>query len=163
MKLPLKTWPAPILLEPCRPWDFASPPQDHTQLEIDLVETMLEHEALGLAANQVGLSHRVFAMHLRQNGQVLVLYNPEIVKTSDATTQDDEGCLSFPRVRLPITRPSQVTGKWQNNDGAWQQRDFEGIDAKCFLHELDHLNGITFRSHVSDIKFALAVKKARRP
>lgn len=159
MKLPIKTWPDSALLEPCKPWQFDT---DSAALEQDLIDTMLFNQALGLAANQVGLPHRVFAMHVQQNGQVMVLFNPEVVNQSQEIDLKPEGCLSFPRVRLDIPRPRTITGRWQDSDGEWQEREFSGIDAKCFLHELDHLNGVTFKSHVSDMKFALAVKKSQK-
>jgi peptide deformylase len=151
-----------MLLSPCQPWDIIDPPRSAEQLEQDLIDTMLNEHALGLAANQVGIPYSVFAMHTRTNDQVLVLFNPEIVSASDDAWMAPEGCLSFPGIELNIARPRIVVGKWQDSHGQWHQREFKEIDAKCFLHELDHLNGHVFKDLVSDLKFQWAQKKAQQ-
>ena len=131
-------------------------------LEQDLIETMLSENALGLAANQVGIPYRVFSIHLQQNGQVLVMFNPEIISISDDKWPAPEGCLSFPDIELEISRPHSIVGQWQDADGDYHEREFHKIDAKCFLHELDHLNGRVFKDLVSDLRFQRAWKKAKR-
>jgi peptide deformylase len=123
---------------------------------------MLEERGIGLAANQVGYQFRVLAMHIQENGQVIVMYNPMLKHASQEQWFAPEGCLSFPGVELEIARPKYATAQWQDRDGIWQERMFQGIDAKCFLHELDHLDGLTFKNHVSDLRFQTAAKKARK-
>ena len=163
MKLTVRTWPDPVLLEPCSPWDFAQPPVgDIDQLETDLIDTMLEEHGIGLAANQVGYQFRVLAMHIQENSQVIVMYNPMLKHASQEQWLAPEGCLSFPGVELEIARPKYATAQWQDRDGEWQERMLQDIDAKCFLHELDHLNGVTFKNHVSDLRFQTATKRARK-
>jgi peptide deformylase len=155
-------WPDPVLLTPTQPWNFDQPQLDGVELEQDLVDTMLDQQALGLAANQIGLGVSVFAMHLRENDQCIVLYNPQIVTTSTETWNHSEGCLSFPRIQLEVERPAEVVCRWQNRDGSTEQREFTGWDAKCFQHELEHLQGQVFKQHVSELKYQQAVKRSRR-
>jgi peptide deformylase len=121
--------------------------------------------ALGLAANQIGISYRVMAMNIQNGvfaGQQLVLVNPEINKLSDDFWEYREGCLSFPRVDLTIARPKYVYARWRDITGAEHSTVFSEIDAKCFLHEIDHLDGKVFKDYVSDLKFMLAAKKAKK-
>ena len=159
---PVVEWPEAVLLTPTEPWNFDQPQLDINQLEQDLVDTMLDQRALGLAANQIGHGVSVFAMHLRTNDQCIVLYNPEIVTTSTEQWRHDEGCLSFPGIQLVVERPAQVVGRWQHRDGTWEQAEFEGWDAKCFQHELEHLQGQVFKQHVSELKYQQAVRRSRR-
>jgi hypothetical protein len=64
-------------------------------------------------------------------------------------------------VYVNIKRPKKILARWQNIKGEWQQSEFDGYNCKCFLHELDHLEGIVFQDRVSALKWALAVKKSR--
>jgi len=163
MTLKVRTWPDPVLLAACRPWDFDQPPVTNIdQFEQSMIDTMLEERGIGLAANQVGYTFRVLAIHLQENGQVLIMYNPMIKHTSQEQWLAPEGCLSFPGVELEISRPKFVTAQWQDRDGEWNERMLSYIDAKCFLHELEHLNGGVFKDHVSDLRFQMAQKKSQR-
>jgi peptide deformylase len=121
--------------------------------------------ALGLAANQIGISFRVMAMNVQNGvyaGEQLVLVNPEINKLSEDLWEHREGCLSFPKVDLTIARPKYVYASWRDISGAEHSTVFTELDAKCFLHEIDHLNGKVFKDYVSDLKFMLAAKKAKK-
>jgi len=121
--------------------------------------------ALGLAANQIGISYRVLAMNVQNGiyaGQQLVLVNPDISKLSEDLWEHKEGCLSFPRVELAIARPRYVYARWRDLAGAEHSTVFSDLDAKCFLHEIDHLDGKVFKDYVSDLKFMMAVKKAKK-
>lgn len=163
MKLVVRTWPDPVLLASCSPWDFDNPPvKDQDQFETDMIDTMLAERGIGLAANQVGYTFCVLAIHLQENDQVLIMYNPMIKHTSQERWLASEGCLSFPGVELDIARPKFVTAQWQDRDGNWNERLLSYIDAKCFLHELDHLRGQVFKEHVSDLRFQQALKKSKK-
>ena len=156
-------WPDPILQKPCQLWNFSNPPIEN--ISQDLLDTMNSQMALGLAANQIGISYRVIAMNIQNGvyaGQQLVLVNPEINKLSEEFWEHREGCLSFPRVDLTITRPKYVYARWRDITGAEHSTVFSEIDAKSFLHEIDHLDGKVFKDYVSDLKFMLAVKKAKK-
>lgn len=164
MILPIKKWPDPILLENCKEWDFRQPPA-LPDLAQDLVDTMMSQQALGLAANQVGISYRVVAMNIQAGahaGQQMVLFNPSIEKASDDLWTATEGCLSFPRVELTIARSKHVYARWYDGSGQSHSAVFSDIDAKCLLHELDHLDGRVFKDLVSDLKFQTALRKSRK-
>lgn len=160
--LKIVKWPDPVLMKRCEPWDFENPPSLVDFLMSEMIETMAKSGGIGLAANQVGISARVMAMHVQETSEYLVLFNPELVAESELQYVAIEGCLSFPGVLLDIGRPREVTVKYQNHRAQEHTRVFKDIDAKCFLHELDHLNGKTFREYVSELKYNMAVKKATK-
>ena len=144
-------------------WDFNNPPMNPAELEKELVSSMLEYDGIGLAAPQVGLPYRVFAMGW--NGapeEAQAFFNPMVVATVDETEDMEEGCLSFPGIYVNIKRPKKILARWQNSKGEWQESEFDGYNCKCFLHELDHLEGIVFQDRVSPLKWALAIKKSKK-
>jgi len=163
MKLPIVRWPDPVLLTPCNTWFFDTLAEPN--IEQDLIDTLLGESALGLAANQVGIPYRVLAMNVQAGefaGQQIVMYNPVIDSVSTDLWEHIEGCLSFPGVWLPISRPNSVDASWQDQEGISHSSTFTGVDAKCFLHEMEHLNGHVFKEHVSNLKFNRALAKARK-
>ena len=156
-------FPNPVLRERIPEFDFANPSMDPAQLEKDLIQTMLAHNGIGLAANQVGINARVFSMgHSDYPENAQALFNPIVVATVDELENLEEGCLSFPGVYVNIKRPKKILARWQNSKGEWQESEFDGYNCKCFLHELDHLEGIVFQDRVSTLKWALAVKKTKQ-
>lgn len=163
MILKIKKWPDPVLLASCQSWDFNNPPQELNRFLVnDLLETLNHYEAYGLAANQVGVPYRVMAINISRSLGITVMFNPEIVSISEEQYKNLEGCLSFPNTFLDISRPKTVEARWQDINGIYHTETLEDMDAKCFLHELDHLNGITFKDHVSQLKFDMAKKKAKK-
>lgn len=163
MTLTIVRWPDPILLTPCGNWVFDTLIEPN--IEQDLIDTMMSENAAGLAANQVGIPYRVLAMNVQAGefaGQQLVMYNPKINSVSTDLWEHSEGCLSFPGVWLPISRPYSVVASWQDKNGLSHSTTFIELDAKCFLHEMEHLDGKVFKEHVSDLKFNRAVAKARK-
>lgn len=102
---------------------------------------MIQQRGIGLAANQVGVNARLFVMLV--DNQVFHCFNPEILKSSDVECELQEGCLSFPDQFLSITRPQQIHVQYANAHGKIIQQSLSGWTARCFQHELDHLNGIT--------------------
>jgi peptide deformylase len=109
-----------------------------------LIDTMFAAHGLGLAATQVGWDARIAVVSEKgERGGEIVLVNPEIVDTwgSDAL---EEGCLSFPNVAAVITRRKGVKVRYTGLDGAEHEVDSETMLARCCLHEIDHLDGITF-------------------
>lgn len=157
------TYPNNILQERMPEFDFANPVMDPAELEKLLVETMLANDGIGLAANQIGIKTRVFAMgHKVSASSAKAFFNPLIDKVVDDMVELEEGCLSFPGIYVNIKRPKKILAKWQDAKGDWQQGIFEGYDCRCFLHELDHLEGIVFQNRVSPLKWALAVKKTKK-
>lgn len=98
--------------------------------------------AVGLAANQVGINKSFFVM--LHKGKMIHLINPRIVSTSYVKSIDLEGCLSFPDIFLPVNRHSMIDVEYQTLNSALIKDTFTGLSARCFQHEVDHLNGITF-------------------
>jgi peptide deformylase len=162
MKKVLK-FPDPSLRTKTNEWDFDNPPMDPVALEKELVETMLVYDGIGLAATQVGLPYRVFAMGWSGAPEsAQAFFNPTVVAVVDDLEDLEEGCLSFPGVYVNIKRPKKILARWQTSKGEWQESEFEGYNCKCFLHELDHLEGIVFQDRVSPLKWGLAVKKSNK-
>lgn len=163
MILPIKKWPDPILLKPCQEWDFNNPPDELNRfISNDLLETLTHHQAYGLAANQVGISYRVMAINISRSLGLTLMFNPELVDQSQEQYKNLEGCLSFPGTFLEIERAKTIDVKWQDVNGIYLTETLHDMDAKCFLHELDHLNGRVYKSLVSDLKFNMALKKGKK-
>ena len=161
--LQIVKFPDPILRERMPEFDFNNPTEDPKLLEKEMPETMYSMNGIGLAANQVGKRVRMFVIgnvEDPENGQAF--FNPEVVANTESLQDLDEGCLSFPGVYVKIKRPAEIKARWQNSAGEWQESEFSGYDCKCFLHELDHLEGITYQDRVSTLKWALAVKKLKK-
>ena len=160
--LKIVQFPDKILREKIPEFDFSNPAVDPVELEKQMIETMFAHDGIGLAANQVGMPIRMFVMGHRNTPEAAqAFFNPSVVKHIDIIDDLEEGCLSFPGIFVKIKRPRKILARWQNSQGEWQESEFDGYNCKCFLHELDHLEGIVFQDRVSQIKWALAVKKRK--
>lgn len=158
----LKLFPDPILKKQMPIFDFDNPVMDPIELEKNLIDFMFKNKGIGLAANQVGIETRVFVMGHVDNPQLAKgFFNPEIISCSDKIIEMEEGCLSFPRLFVKIKRPKFIIAKWQTSKGEWEQGQIEDYDCKCFLHEFDHLIGITFKDRVSNLKWNLANKRKK--
>lgn len=158
-------FPDKILRERMPEFDFNNPVLflDPVKLEQKMIETMFAYDGIGLAAPQIGITARVFVMGHRENPEAAqAFFNPMVVATTDEIEDLEEGCLSFPGVYVNIKRPTKILARWQNSKGEWQESEFDGYNCKCFLHELDHLEGIVFQDRVSTLKWALAVKKTKK-
>ncbi len=114
------------------------------QLLDDMKETMYQAEGVGLAAVQVGVLRRVVVMDCSQDKtDYLELINPEITET-EGEQREQEGCLSLPGQNGVTLRPAVVRVKAQDRNGNWCLYKGEGLKARCFCHEIDHLDGILF-------------------
>ena len=112
----------------------------------DMYETMNKANGVGLAAPQIGLMRRICVIDVGEG--VIELINPEIIET--AGTQDGaEGCLSFPGEYGMVERPNYVKVRAQDRNGEWYEIEGEELLARAFCHEIDHLNGVVFKSKVS--------------
>jgi len=107
-----------------------------------MIETMHEFQGVGLAAPQVGLSLRLFVMLI--NGVAQPCFNPEVISISTETEKGVEGCLSFPHLWLAVKRPLFVEARFTNLAGNLVNEKFDNMEARCYLHETDHLNGVRF-------------------
>ena len=159
MKLVLD--PDPILKEQAIAWDFTVD-TNAEQIESEMLQIMNTFKGIGLAANQVGLLKRVFTIKLKNQEQPFAMFNPEVISESKELQDNEEGCLSFPDLWLGVKRPKQIEAKYLDKDGKECTITLTGIDARCFLHELDHLNGTVFTEKVSQMKLILARKKQRK-
>jgi peptide deformylase len=144
-----------VLKQKTTPYLFEDSETERRDLESQMIGTMLANNGIGLAAPQVGLRKRFFVMQ-KQDGTFITCYNPEIISISEEIESDTEGCLSFPLLYLKVTRPLQITGKYQNTTGNIVVELFKGIDARCFMHELEHLDGVVFTSKVGAASLQIA-------
>jgi peptide deformylase len=160
--LKLVKFPDSILARAMPDFDFSNPVMDPKELERSMIDFMCEQRGIGLAANQVGIETRVFVMGNPNNPEIgKAFFNPIIEEVTEDSIELTEGCLSFPNIFVKVKRPLKIKARWQNSNSDWEVGQFEDYACKCFLHEFDHLNGITFHDRVSTLKWALAVKKSR--
>ena len=159
-----KLGPHDTLVQSSTPWDF-SVDSDAEQLEKDMCDFMIAAGGIGLAANQVGLAKRVFVMgsnNIEGFPAPFALFNPRIIEASSEMVLDREGCLSYPGLFLTINRAEWIVAEYQDSQGNTKEVKIDGYLAKCFQHELDHLDGICFVDKVSQMKLNLAMKKLRK-
>lgn len=135
--LRIRTFGDPVLREKCK--EVADIDEKSVKLVKDLVETLYGASGLGLAANQVGVMERLFVFDIG-DGPV-ACFNPEITYTSEETEEEEEGCLSLPNVQIPVARPSVVEMDFTDLKGNRQHVRGEGLLARLFMHETDHLDG----------------------
>lgn len=125
-------------------------PKEVVDLGMGMIKLMYETNGVGLAATQVGSDLRVLVMDCTQDKSMpVILVNPVLVESSKETLTLPEGCLSFPGLFYPITRPARVTIRAINMAGVDIEAKLDGLWARCFLHELDHLDGVVFTSLAS--------------
>ena len=126
-----------------------------------MIELMKDRFGIGLASPQIGSNHRMFVMTFA-TGEDVGIYNPEILELSDETVAMEEGCLTFPLLYFIVTRPKKVKVRFQTVDKEVVEDWLEGIDARCFLHEYDHLQGKLYLEYASDMKLQRAMKKRNK-
>jgi peptide deformylase len=141
--------------------DLENPGFDPVELKKEMTELMLASNGIGLSANQVGLDAQVFVMGDSVENSTICI-NPTVLQYTQETVDDIEGCLSFPNIFVKIKRPKEILAEWYDENLEKQTVKIEGYSAKCYLHELDHLLGITFKDRASKLKWNMATKKARK-
>ena len=134
---------------------------DPVELKKEMVEFMLANNGIGLSANQIGLDAQVFVMGDSIENSTMCI-NPTVLQYTSDTQDDIEGCLSFPNIFVKIKRPREILARYWNENLEECTVKIEGYSAKCYLHELDHLLGITFKDRTSKLKWDMATKKARK-
>lgn len=115
----------------------------------DMKDTLYSANGAGLAAVQVGILRRVVVIDVGDG--LMELVNPEITERSDEKQEEVEGCLSIPGRYGVTERPEWVKVKAQNRDGKWVVYKGEGLKARCFCHELDHLDGVLYIDNALEI------------
>jgi len=131
-----------------------------TKLVRRLKMTMKLYSGLGLAANQCAVKERVFVIGTDQFQMACI--NPKVLESSEEIVKDTEGCLSFPAFFLSIPRPKWVDVEFTDENGQRKQTRLDGLTARCFLHELEHLNGVKFTSHVGSVAMLQAKRKQEK-
>ncbi len=170
-------YPATVLRAKCRA--ISGVTDAHRTLAADMLETMREERGVGLAAPQVGedvqlavidVSHNPLCVtSFKVNGEdknmvehmPLIVINPKIEMGKDKVT-DEEGCLSFPDLRGQIRRSAEVKVSFQNLEGETLTIESDGLLARAFQHEIDHLNGILFIDRMSAAAKVGLKRKLRR-
>ena len=133
------------------------PNQAMNNVITNLKMTMKLYGAIGIAANQVGILERFFLIGTDQFQ--IVCFNPEVVNLAADLKKEKEVCLSHPGLAVTIERPSGIDVKFYNENGELQEVHVDGLTARCFLHELDHLNGIRMIDRVKPVALQMARKK----
>jgi peptide deformylase len=129
-------------------------------LSKDMFMLMWSNGGIGLAAPQVGIAVRMFIMG-PQEGPHYVCINPEVIEIGP-DVQGQEGCLTYPGLWLNIKRPEWVHARYSTLNGEVVEQKFEGLLARCYLHELDHLNGTVFTTKVKPLSLQLAEKRRKK-
>ena len=134
---------------------------DIEKFEQDYIKMMVEEKGMGLAANQIGITKRFFAMGHESFDTFkkhAIIWNPKVLKFSEDKVIDLEGCLSFKDIWLKVERPKTVEVQYETTQGKTEFAKLDGMESKCFQHELDHLDGITFNKRVSKLRWQMANK-----
>jgi len=146
-----------ILKTTCKLFDFLNPPFDPIEFSQNLVKFMYEKNGLGLAANQVGVGYRIFAM--RAAPENFVCFNPRIVMPGTDQIVLEEGCLTFPGLLVKIKRSQHIKVRFQIPNGDTLTKQFTGLSARIFQHELDHLDGVVYYQRANKFHREQAMKR----
>ena len=118
---------------------------DRHHLSRVLIDNMIHHNGIGISANQIGIWERAFAMvRDLENNEVMVCFNPRIVKSYSEEVEMEEGCLSYPELFLKIKRPDKIIVKYEDEDKKTHKMKLQGLASRVFQHEYDHMEGIDF-------------------
>jgi len=161
MKRPILLHPDPRLKKAAAP--VADLSDELRVLGDDMLTTMYDAPGIGLAAPQVGVLSRVIVLDcVKEEGEAprpLLMFNPEIVASSDDLNTYEEGCLSIPEQFADVTRPAEVEVRWLDRDGKEQREAFDGLWATCVQHEIDHLNGKLFIDYLKPLRRQMITRK----
>ena len=135
------------------------PNPNMSKLIKQLKMTMKLHGGMGISANQCGIQQRVFVIGSEHFQMPCI--NPKIVDTGKLVKMK-EGCLSFPGLTLNVARHETITVVYYTEFGEQKLMEFSGVTAQCFQHEMDHMNGILFTSHVGSLALKMAQDKQKK-
>ncbi|MBV8809937.1 MAG: peptide deformylase [Acidobacteriaceae bacterium] len=153
----------PILEQKADPVTEFDTPELH-ELIAEMWETMYAAKGVGLAAPQIGLSKRISVIDIsvgEDESKKIVIINPEVT-SSEGKQTGEEGCLSIPGFREPVTRANKVTVHAHTEKGEQIELTGEELLARALLHEIDHLNGILFINHLSTLKRDIIRRKIKK-
>jgi peptide deformylase len=157
-------YPHETLLQTSTPWtetDSIQGYDDKEKFESDMIKLMLDERGMGLAANQIGITKRFFAIghdSFDTFQKHAIIWNPQVINSSEEKVIDVEGCLSFKNVFVKVERPKIIEVQYETTQGKTEFAKLDGMESKCFQHELDHLDGITFNKRVSKLRWQMANK-----
>jgi len=149
----------PILRDVMPEFDFSNPPVNPNQFASSMVETCKMNHGIGLSANQCGFPYRMFVMGA--GDEYVAFFNPKII-SDEGEKHMVEGCLSFPFLGLRITRPETIEVEYQDYNGDKKTTKLNGISARCFQHELDHMNGIVYTERVKPLALQMGMQKRNK-
>ena len=161
----LFSWPHQVLNEVSSVWnkdDSIDGYNDIEQFENDMIKFMLENKGMGLAANQIGITKRFFAIGSQTFDRFkksAIIWNPRLITQSEEKVFDLEGCLSFPGLFVKVERPKVIEVEYETTQGTKQTTRLDNMESKCFQHEYDHLEGITFNKRISKLRWDMARKQ----
>jgi peptide deformylase len=159
--LPILTPPDPRLRQKARPVTEADADRVRALAE-RMLATMYAAPGIGLAAPQVGEGLRMFVMDVAgkdERPDPHVVLNPEVIEASRETELREEGCLSLPNQYADVERPYRIRARWLDLTGQKHEAELDALAARCFQHELDHLNGVLFVDHLSILKRNMILRK----
>jgi len=157
---PILTAPNPVLKQVSKPVDEVT--DDMRVLMADMLDTMYDAPGIGLAAIQVGEPIQVIVLDISRDEddpQPQYFVNPEITWASEELATYEEGCLSVPEFTADVDRPAEIKLKFLDYDGTAQEIQADGLLATCIQHEMDHLKGVLFIDHLSNVKRNIIVRK----
>jgi peptide deformylase len=154
--------PHPILETKVDEFDFDT--LDAKDISEKMIEIMTSEGGIGLSANQVNLNAQIFVMkpHLLEDKTPLIVINPQLESVTINSEEMPEGCLSHTNLFLKVKRPRGIVAKYLDINAKECTIELYDIDARCFLHEYDHLQGIEFTDRVSRLKLDMARKKQKK-
>ena len=118
---------------------------DRHHLSRVLIDNMIHHNGIGISANQIGIWERAFAMVKDlENNEVMVCFNPRIIKSYSEEVEMEEGCLSYPELFLKVKRPDKIVVKYEDENKKTHKMKLQGLASRVFQHEYDHMEGIDF-------------------
>jgi peptide deformylase len=135
-----------------------------TRLIDDMIQTMYAAPGIGLAATQVGVGLRIFVADIsvgRNPSELITFINPEFVER-EGMQLEEEGCLSVPGFQATVARPSRAVVKGLDREGREQVVEGTGLLARCFQHEMDHLDGTLFVDRLRGLQKDLIVRKIKK-
>jgi peptide deformylase len=161
--LPVIVAPDPRLKAKCDPVDSVD--KTIRALMDDMLDSMHDHNGIGLAAPQIGVTKRVIVIDVApkdEDPNPMKLANPEVIWSTDEVIENEEGCLSLPTYYADVVRPERVKVKYLDYDNKPQELEADGILAVCVQHEIDHLDGVLFVDHISMLKRKMILRKLQK-
>ena len=159
---PIVRYGADVLHQPAAPVEAVT--SEIQALIDDMIQTMYTAPGVGLAAPQVGIGVRIFVCDIsvgRSAGELLAFINPSFVER-DGMQLEEEGCLSAPGFNATVARPSRAVLKGLDRNGEEQTVEATGLLARCFQHEMDHLDGMIFIDRLRGLQKDLIVRKIKK-